>query len=237
MKRIVSLSCVVVMVFVLGCGRVWSEEPTDPFAGKTLPKDWTWKRENPETWRLKDSALEVKIEPGNMWGGANNAKNVLLIPLDKDQTESGTDVHVTFANVPTKRWEQVDLVWYYKDSHMVKIGLELEHGKNSVVMGREENDKTRTIKIVPLEVNRVTVRLEVNEGQVQGYYRLKTEDKWTLVGTCTEPKPTEGDEKPRVSLQCYQGDPENPKWARITDLKIGPATKTDADSNTSATSP
>lgn len=231
MGRTAMVSSIIALMLLLGCGLAQDAERKDPFAGQTLPKDWTWKRENPEAWRLRESALEIKIEPGNMWGGANDARNVLLIPLTEDLQKPGTDVQVTFANVPTKRWEQVDLVWYYRDSHMVKIGLELEHGKNSVVMGREENDRTQTIKIVPLEVNQVTVRLKVTDGQVNGYYRLKPEDKWTAVGTCTEPKPAEGDDKPRVSLQCYQGDPENPKWAHITNLKIAPATKTDGDTS------
>jgi len=224
MKSSVMPLLFVVLVMVLGQGCAFVGAEKDPFAGSSLPEAWTWKRENPEAWRLRDGALEIQIEPGNMWGRQNNARNVLLIPVDERLQEAGTDVQVTFENSPTKRWEQVDLVWYYRDSHMVKIGLELEHGKNSVVMGREENDRTRTIKIVPLEVDKVTVRLTVSEGEVQGYYRLKAEDEWTPVGSCPEPKPTEGDVQPRVSLQCYQGDPNAPHWARITDLKMTAAT-------------
>jgi regulation of enolase protein 1 (concanavalin A-like superfamily) len=155
-----------------------------------------------------------------MWGGKNDAKNVLLIPIANDLRESGIDIQVTLANSPTRRWEQVDLVWYYRDSHMVKIGLELEHGKNSVVMGREEDDRTRTIKIVPIERDEVTVRLKVTGGQVRGYYRLTREDKWTDVGICAEPRPTGSSDKPHVSIQCYQGDIQNPHWARITGLKV-----------------
>lgn len=195
------------------------------FAGKSLPKGWTWKRENPEAWRLRDGGLEIKIEPGNMWGRKNDARNVLLIPIAEDVRKSGTDVRVTLANSPTRRWEQADLVWYYRDSHMVKIGLELEHGKNSVVMGREENDRTRTIKIIPIARDKVTVRLSVSAGQVRGYYRLSDNDKWIDVGVCAEPKPAEGSDIPRASIQCYQGDPKNPHWARITGLKIGPVAR------------
>ena len=208
------------------CATTFDFDVADP-SGKSLPSGWTWKRENPEGWRLRDGGLEIKIEPGNMWGGKNDAKNVLLIPIAKDLLVSGADVRVTLANSPTRRWEQVDLVWYYRDSHMVKIGLELEHGKNSVVMGREENDRTRTIKIVPIERDKVTVRLKVAGGQVRGYYRLSAEDEWTDVGICDEPRPEGSTDKPQVSIQCYQGDPKNPHWARITDLKIDPITETE----------
>ena len=220
MKRKCLESSVVVFAGLLSGLLAFGGEPNDHFAGESLPKDWTWKRENPHAWRLRDKGLEIKIEPGNMWGGQNNAQNVLLIPVADTLLSSGVEVQVSFANSPTRRWEQVDLVWYYRDSHMVKIGLELEHGKNSVVMGREENDRTRTIKIIPLEVDQVTVRLKVTKGQVRGYYRLADQDPWTEVGLCEEPKPVDGTDKPHVSIQCYQGDPDHPHWARITGLQI-----------------
>ncbi len=216
----------VVLIVLVADISVQGADDDGPFAGKSLPDGWTWKRENPQAWRLRDNALEIKIEPGNMWGGKNDARNVLLIPLPDDLQQSGADVCATFANSPTKRWEQVDLVWYYRDSHMVKIGLELEHGKNSVIMGREENDRTRTIKIIPIETDKVTVRLRVADGQVRGYYRLSPQDEWSDVGVCTEPKPAANADKAHVSIQCYQGDPQNPHWARITELKIGPAVET-----------
>ena len=208
------------------CATLFDFDATDP-SGKSPPSGWTWKRENPEGWRLRDGGLEIKIEPGNMWGKKNDAKNVLLIPIAEDLQTLGADVQVTLANSPTRRWEQVDLVWYYRDSHMVKIGLELEHGKNSVVMGREENDRTRTIKIVPIERDKVTVRLKVSQGKVRGYYRLSSGDEWTDVGACDEPRPEGSTDKPLVSIQCYQGDPKNPHWARITDLKIDPIVETE----------
>lgn len=218
---------ILLQLSALLCATTFNFDATDS-SGEALPSDWTWKRENPEAWRLRDGGLEIKIEPGNMWGKKNDAKNVLLIPIAKDLLVSGVDVRVTLANSPTRRWEQVDLVWYYRDSHMVKIGLELEHGKNSVVMGREEGDRTRTIKIVPIERDRVTVRFKVSQGKVRGYYRLSAEDGWKDVGTCDEPRPAGSTETPRVSIQCYQGDPKNPHWARITDLKIDPITETEA---------
>jgi len=66
---------------------------------------------------------------------------------------------MTVEHKPTHQYEQADLVCYFDDSHMAKIGEELVDGKLSIVMGREENDKTRTIKIIPLEQTRVELRL------------------------------------------------------------------------------
>jgi len=228
MKERVNTFSVVVLIALLSHVIANGGENKNPFAGESLPDGWTWKRANPPAWRLRNQGLEIKVEPGNMWGGKNDARNVLLIPIAKDLQESGADVQATLANSPTWRWEQVDLVWYYRDSHMVKIGLELVRGKNSVVMGREEDDRTRTIRIIPIESDEVTVRLKVAGGQVRGYYRLTSEDKWTDVGTCTEPKPAGSGDEPQVSIQCYQGDPQNPHWARITGLKIDSAAETGA---------
>jgi len=44
------------------------------FQGK-LAEGWTWLREHREAWRTTDHGLEGQIEPGNMWGPANNAKS------------------------------------------------------------------------------------------------------------------------------------------------------------------
>ena len=45
----------------------------DGFDGK-LGDGWTWLRENPDTWRIKDNALEICVQPGV----AHSVKNALL---------------------------------------------------------------------------------------------------------------------------------------------------------------
>ena len=126
-----------------------------------LRQGWSWLREAPDSWRSAEQGLQLRVLPGNMWGAKNDAKNVLLRPAP---TVNGKTLQVTLfvENQPTQQYEQVDLVWYYADSHMVKIGQELVNGQLSVVMGREENDRTRTIAIIPLNTHRVGLRLQVN---------------------------------------------------------------------------
>ena len=41
----------------------------DNFKGK-LGTGWAWVREHREAWRVTEHGLEVRIEPGNMWGAA-----------------------------------------------------------------------------------------------------------------------------------------------------------------------
>ena len=52
----------------------------DDFKGK-LGAGWSWVREHREGWRVTARGLEVRVEPGNMWGPANNARNVLVHPI------------------------------------------------------------------------------------------------------------------------------------------------------------
>src|ERR1044072_102187 len=146
----------------------------DEFKG-TLGDGWSWIREHREAWRVSDRGLEVRVEPGNMWGPANDAKNVLL------RTAPGTatgeiEISVNVENRQTGQYEQAALVWYYGDGHMVKLGQELVDGKLSIVMGREEHDKTRTIAIIPLDSFSVRLRLQVKDGHVRGQFRTPGAD-------------------------------------------------------------
>src|SRR5438552_444239 len=154
----------------------------DDFRDK-LREGWSWVREHPQAWRVTPRGLEVRIEPGNMWGPQNNARNVLVRPMP-GSTNDEIEISVSVENNPSHQYEQVDLVWYYDDSNMVKLGQELVDGKLSVVMGREENDKTRTIAIVPLESISVRLRLSAKGIQIRGQFRTSDAKEWRDVGEC-----------------------------------------------------
>lgn len=178
-----------------------------------LGEGWTWRRENRATWRIRDNALEIRIEPGNMWGPANDARNVLVRRLEGAQE---VRVSVTVSNKPTEQYEQVDLVWYYDDSHQVKIGQEMVDGKLSIVMGREEKDRTRTIAIIPIDALQVDLRLVTTNNIIRGAFRPTGTKDWREAGSCD--LPVHG--QPHVAIECYQGPPGTEHWARITDFKI-----------------
>ena len=181
-----------------------------------LGEGWIWRRENPATWRIRENALEIRIEPGNMWGPANDARNVLVRKLEAVSSTQEFRVSMTVSNKPTGQWEQVDLVWYYDDSHMVKIGQEMVDGKLSIVMGREENDRTRTIAIIPIEALQVDLRLVTTNNIIRGAFRPTGTKEWREAGSCD--LPVHG--QPHVAIQCYQGLPTEEHWARITDFQL-----------------
>lgn len=107
-------------------------------------------------------------------------------------------------------------MWYYTDSHMVKIGQELVDGKLSIVMGREESDRTRTIAILPLDSFSVRLRLTAKGNRIRGAYRLPGKEDWLPAGECD--LPVNG--APKASLQTYQGPKTVERWARLTDFRI-----------------
>ena len=182
-----------------------------------LGAGWSWVREHREAWRASERGLEVRIEPGNMWGNANDAKNVLVRSAPNAATNE-IEITVTVENRPTAQYEQVDLVWYYDDSHMVKLGLELVDGKLSIVMGREENDRTRTVKIIPLNAFTVQLRMRVKGNSIREEFRPVGTDNWQAVGECD--LPVRANAKPKISLQFYQGPADAEHWARVTDFRV-----------------
>ncbi|MDB6021812.1 MAG: hypothetical protein JWQ04_1669 [Pedosphaera sp.] len=188
----------------------------DDFAGQ-LGEGWSWVREHPGEWRVSSRGLKVHIEPGNMWGPANDARNLLVRPAP-DASQDEIEVSVTFETHPTNQYEQADLVWYFDDSHMVKIGRELVDGKISVVMGREAEDKTRTLAIVPIKSDAVRLRLSVKGNHIRGRFRTSDTAEWRVAGECDLPQPA--NVKARISLQFYQGPADSAHWARATEFRI-----------------
>jgi regulation of enolase protein 1 (concanavalin A-like superfamily) len=186
----------------------------DRFTNK-LDAGWTWLREQTNAWRVSERGLEIRMLPGNMWGPANNARNVLVHPVP-DPATNEIAIGLSLENRPAEQYEQVDLVWYYDDGHMVKLGQELVDGKLSIVMGREEDDRTRTIAIIPLDSFPVQLRLTAKGQRIRGDYRTPKDKDWQAAGECD--LPVKGVAK--ASVQCYQGPATIERWARITEFRI-----------------
>jgi beta-xylosidase len=197
---------------------LWAQEILfqDDFKGQLGP-GWSWVREHRQAWRVTEHGLEVRIEPGNMWGPENSARN-LLVRAAPDRSGSEVEISVNVENNPTNQYEQVDLVWYYNDSNMVKVGQELVDGKLSVVMGREENDKTRTVAIIPLNSTSVQLRMIVKDRQIRGDFKSAGTNDWREVGHCDAPAVPNS--KAKISLQFYQGLAEVEHWARVSGFRI-----------------
>ena len=175
-----------------------------------LVDGWSWVREDPKGWRVKDGELQIRIQPGNMWGGANNARNVLVRDAP-DPALGPLVVQVLVTHEPTEQWEQAGIMWYGDDGHMVKIIREQVDGEPWLVMGREENDRTQTLAKLPLETAWVHLRLRIEGKRITGEYRPKGEALWHRAGACDTP--VKG--RPKISLQAYNGPADAEHWARF----------------------
>jgi len=199
----------------MACPKSRAEELfRDDFTNR-LAAGWSWVREDKSGWRVTERGLEIRSQPGNMWGASNNASNVLARPLPLI-TNGSLEISVAVENRPTAQYEQADLVWYYDDSHMVKLGHELVDGKLCIVMGREEKDKTSTMAILPLDAFKVRLRLMAKGNRVRGEYRPFDSEKWVSVGECDLPVKGE----PKASLQVYQGPKTGERWVQFTEFRV-----------------
>jgi regulation of enolase protein 1 (concanavalin A-like superfamily) len=213
-----NISALITVLFVLFILHARADQIlfTDDFNGK-LGDGWSWIREHRDFWRESERGLEVRVEPGNEWGLANDAKNILVHPAP-DATTSEVDVSVVFDSHPTNQYEQADLVWFYDESDMVKIGREMVDGKPSIVMGREEHDKARTVIIIPLVADSVQLRLAVKGNHIEGLYRESDDADWARAGECDLPK--SGKVPAKVSLQFYNGPKDAQHWVRVTKFQV-----------------
>ena len=187
-----------------------------------LAAGWKWVREDRSAWRVADRGLEIRVLPGNLWGRANNVKNVLVRPAS-DLAPGPVEALVTVANRPTHQYEQANLAWYYDDSHMVKLGLELVDGQVCIVMGREQADKTRTLAKIPITATTVQLRMRVDGNQIRGQYRPSGTEPWLDAGAGELPAPV--GVPASVSLHCYQGPADAEHWARFSDFQLRRAAK------------
>lgn len=209
---------------VVCCVRVCQAEPVpaesgdllfrDDFKGK-LAEGWSLEREDRSNWRVSPRGLEVRVQPGNMWGGANNARNVFVREIP-DPADAPVEISVTISNQPTAQWEQANLVWYYDASNMVKLGQELVTGRYSIVMGREEGDRARTVAIIPLDAYTVELRLQAVGNRIRGQYRTPVSTLWRDAGECD--LPVKG--KPNASLHFYNGPADEDHWVSVNHFTV-----------------
>lgn len=209
--------CAALVLGVVWAGCATRSRFSDDFR-QGLGPGWRILREDPAAWRPTDDGLAIRVLPGNMWGGANDARNTLVHPAP-NPIEGPVEVTVEVENRPTEQYEQVDLVWYYGDGYQVKIGQERVDGKLCIVMGREEADRTRTIAILPLETFRVELRQRVEGSRVRGFYRPAGETAWREAGECEAAIPP-GAPAPSISLQAYQGPGGLERWARLRGFRV-----------------
>jgi len=181
-----------------------SQEPVifeDDFEGK-LGKGWSWLRENPKTWRIKDGALEICVQPGV----AHNVKNALVREApDRSKGKFAFDVTVTNNTVPTQKYEQAGITWYNNGKPVFKLVKELVSGELMIIPGRK-----------PMTSESVQLRLIVDGSSYIAQFRPDGKGPFQTAAKGKLPAPLND----QVSIQCYNGPPNAEHWIRFDDFRI-----------------
>jgi len=101
----------------------------DDFNG-SMQSGWTWTRENPATWSLTPTGLQIESEYGDLWQGwTNNCRNMLLRPAPSSDfiIEAKLDVSLV---APIN---QAHILLYYNDDYYVRFGPVLSYGYQIVI--------------------------------------------------------------------------------------------------------
>ncbi len=174
----------------------------DKFDQEKLGSGWSWLREDRESWRFHEGALEVRIEPGL----AENCKNVLLREVpDRSQGDYAIEVTVTSLKDPIQQYEQAGLTWYSDGKPVLKLVKELVDGELMIIPGRK-----------PMDEESVRLRLVVTAESWTALYQPGEEGLFLEAGSGDLPPPG----KDQVALTCYNGPPEAEHWVRYEDFRV-----------------
>jgi len=169
---------------------------------KKLGDGWTWLRENKDTWRINDGALEIQVEPGV----AHNVKNALLRKSpDRSKTKFAVEVTITFTSDPTRQYEQAGITWYHEKKPVFKLVHERIDGDLWIIPGRK-----------PARERTVQFRLVVDGRKRTAQFREDLTGEFQTVAEGELPPP--GNDE--ISLQCYNGPAEAQHWIRFDDFRI-----------------
>lgn len=189
------------LVIFLGMSSTKQTVFEDRFDGR-LGKGWTWLRENPGAWRLREGTLEIRVEPGV----ADTVRNA-LVRAAPDRSAGTYAIEVVVANTvrPTEQYEQAGITWYCGGKPVFKLVKELIDGDLYIIPGK-----------IPMVSESVRLRLTLTAESFKAEFQPGGKGEFQTAATGSLPPP-DGDQ---VSIQCYNGPAEGEHWIRFDDFRI-----------------
>jgi hypothetical protein len=173
----------------------------DNFAG-ALGDGWSWLRENPDGWRIRDGGLEICVEPGV----AETVRNALVRQApDRSEGTFAIEVTVTNHTVPTQQYEQAGITWYNDGKPVFKEVKELVDGQLCIIPGKQA-----------MAAESVRLRLLVTADSWEAQYCPQGGTEFQTAAAGELPPPAND----QVSIQCYNGPPDAQHWIRFEDFRI-----------------
>ena len=200
MSPLLLISSLALATFSQGTDVLWE----DSFEDGVKPA-WQWVREDKSQWRCEPGKFIVRSQPGGIWGGQDDIRNILLAPV---QTPANTAARISVSHKPHEKYEQAGLLWYVDDDTFVKLISEQIDGEMYVVTARELPDGRKVVGKVVVPGPNIQLRLKVEGETVTGQWRLDETRKWIDAGSCEFSR----DGTPRFGLFTQSGSPEVARW-------------------------
>lgn len=167
-----------------------------------LSEGWSWIREQPARWCIRDRSLQIHVRPGF----ADTVENALVRPVPpRDGRRFAFEVTVTNLSQPVQQWEQAGLTWYSDGRPAMKLVKELVDGRIIIIPGEH-----------PVEGESVQLRLEVSGQQYTAYYRTRMGEPFSMAASGNLPDA----QREEISIQCYHGPEDQEHWIRFDDFRI-----------------
>jgi alpha-glucuronidase len=166
---------------------------SDEFETPALGAQWQVVRPDDARRRLSDGSLVITSQSGDLQGGANTARNVMLQAVNGDWT---AESKVVFSRPVAANNEQGGIVAYAGDDDYVKLAWEMgdanaEINKRRVVVVREQGGRASTIQVTGADAQEIVgadgaiwLRLRKAGGTYRAYYSADG-SVWRFMGATT----------------------------------------------------
>ena len=175
----------------------------DKFEGK-LQDGWSWVRENEETKRFAENALEIRMEPF----ADVEAKNVLsrLAPKRIANHPYAVELNFRCTKPFSKQYQQTGLYWVQNNKTVFKFVRELIDGQLYVFPGK-----------IPVTGDEVTLKVIVNGENVVAEFQPEGETVFRRVYEGKLPAATDDEQ---IGIQCWHGPENEDSWIRFKKFRI-----------------
>ena len=204
-------------------------DPDDEFDGGVIDRcRWTVLREDPAHYRVVDGQLQIDALPGDMYGGATDAKNILLQPVPGGGWQAVTKVTINH----TDTYEQAGLIVHGNDANFVKfMFIRVSDGTRNFEFIQQQNgspidggavDRSPTL---PVDFPDTVWMKVVSDGRTLTAAYSTDGEQWTSVG---RPRSLAAVPDPHVGITAFNGtgNPASFDFFRLDDAPQSQCTPT-----------
>lgn len=139
---------------------------------------WSIVRENENNWNItENNGLRLQTEYGALWAGTNNAKNIITMPMDKEDYSFVTKMNYKSAN----NYAEAGIIVYVDDSNYVMLTRKKHsgYGGNIFSMISEVNgsnvESPASVRVPDTFGKDIYLKIDKKGNSYSGYYSVDGE--------------------------------------------------------------